>query len=509
ILEYLADRSILDPLQTGFRPSNSTQTALLKLTDDIRTGIDRRQLTMLILFDFSKAFDSVCHVLLLEKLVSYGFSSAAVRWIASYLSGHSQATLGGSSAFYFRILKIYLPIYTDNVIKVVIKIVHQEKLWKWEDLCQYIIQGLLNCGINQNKIIDGLFNKTQCKRTSLKDIRKIMRILYTILEDHSWVNDQDTETAIKRLLTLYHNSLNHCFDEKQLILKNSFEICLLNAIKHLSDWHLISILSEISLWALEKQSHDDAIILELANILEFAAQSYELDIFENTLAKELLILLLKMISSPNSSVSLVGNRVLQNLIDRKRNKLQFQALKLFFENTDYDIEINKDRRNDQDFFKEHRDLIHESFLQCVMNHCTSRINLEAIYCTICLIAVEVPCGFTAAALSCLLMNIQDLTLEHLDATHSVTYHVHAMILAIMTLICWIHKAKVFYAYVNKVLMERAQWAPHLNPPLATHYDLAIHHVLWDKPELFFVDWEVRFGLWKCFRLQTEEDYNKS
>lgn len=57
-------------------------------------------------------------------------------------------------------------------------------------------------------------------------------------------------------------------------------------------------------------------------------------------------------------------------------------------------------------------------------------------------------------------------------------------------------------------MERAQWAPHLNPPLATHYDFAIHHVLWDKPELFFIDWEVRFGLWKCFRLQTEDNHNK-
>ncbi|XP_015117961.1 uncharacterized protein LOC107041750 [Diachasma alloeum] len=97
ILEYLAERSILDPRQTGFRPFNSTQTALLRLTDDIRTGIDRRELTMLLLFDFSKAFDSVSHVRLLRKLVGYGFSAAAVRWIASYLSGRTQSTVGGAS----------------------------------------------------------------------------------------------------------------------------------------------------------------------------------------------------------------------------------------------------------------------------------------------------------------------------------------------------------------------------------------------------------------------------
>ena len=77
--------------------------------------------------------------------------------------------------------------------------------------------------------------------------------------------------------------------------------------------------------------------------------------------------------------------------------------------------------------------------------------------------------------------------------------------------CWIHEAQDFHDYVNKIVMERAQWAPHLNPPLQSHYNFAVHHVLWDKPELFFVDWEVRYGLWKRFRLHessTEKTINK-
>ncbi|XP_015119093.1 uncharacterized protein LOC107042542 [Diachasma alloeum] len=52
---------------------------------------------MLLLFDFSKTFDSVCHVLLLRKLLGYGFSASSVRWLASYLAGRSQVTLGGAS----------------------------------------------------------------------------------------------------------------------------------------------------------------------------------------------------------------------------------------------------------------------------------------------------------------------------------------------------------------------------------------------------------------------------
>ena len=78
-------------MQTGFKKNNSTQIALIKLTDDIRAGINRKYVTLLLLFDFSKALDSVCHVLLLQKLENYGFSKSALGWIASYLSGRQQA----------------------------------------------------------------------------------------------------------------------------------------------------------------------------------------------------------------------------------------------------------------------------------------------------------------------------------------------------------------------------------------------------------------------------------
>ena len=63
ISEYLKTHKLLDPLQTGFRQYHSTQTALLKLMEDIRTGIDSKKklLTILLLFDFSKTFDKISH----------------------------------------------------------------------------------------------------------------------------------------------------------------------------------------------------------------------------------------------------------------------------------------------------------------------------------------------------------------------------------------------------------------------------------------------------------------
>ena len=118
-LEYIVNQQInahietyhiLECMQTGFKKSNSTQTALIKVTDDIQVGINQKHVTLLLLIDFSKAFDTVCHVSLLRKLENYGFSKPALRWIASYLSGRQQAVKGkkGSTSF-FRPLNTGLP----------------------------------------------------------------------------------------------------------------------------------------------------------------------------------------------------------------------------------------------------------------------------------------------------------------------------------------------------------------------------------------------------------------
>ena len=69
---------------------HSTQTALLKLCEDIYDVIDDSDITLLILLDFSKAFDTVNHKLLLAKLEILGFEQNTRDWILSYLSGRSQ-----------------------------------------------------------------------------------------------------------------------------------------------------------------------------------------------------------------------------------------------------------------------------------------------------------------------------------------------------------------------------------------------------------------------------------
>lgn len=56
--------------------------------------MERRHITVLVLFDFSKAYDMVSHELLLHKLKSLGLSDKEISWIESYLKGRSQSVKG-------------------------------------------------------------------------------------------------------------------------------------------------------------------------------------------------------------------------------------------------------------------------------------------------------------------------------------------------------------------------------------------------------------------------------
>ena len=61
--------------------------------EDVRQAIDDERLTILILFDFSKAFDSISHACLLAKLRALNMSDRALRWFFSYLADRIQAII--------------------------------------------------------------------------------------------------------------------------------------------------------------------------------------------------------------------------------------------------------------------------------------------------------------------------------------------------------------------------------------------------------------------------------
>ena len=90
---YLERNKLLDEHQSGFRKGHSIQTALIKVCDDMRLAIDQGKIIGLVFFDFSKAFDSVPHALLLKKLRQLGSTYTPLKWFYSYICDRLQAVV--------------------------------------------------------------------------------------------------------------------------------------------------------------------------------------------------------------------------------------------------------------------------------------------------------------------------------------------------------------------------------------------------------------------------------
>ena len=89
LLFFLESNSILSPHQAGFPPRRSTLDQILYLSQSISNEFNKPRLgsrTILSTIDFSKAFDSVWHPILLDKLISAGLHHCFARWTQSFLS---------------------------------------------------------------------------------------------------------------------------------------------------------------------------------------------------------------------------------------------------------------------------------------------------------------------------------------------------------------------------------------------------------------------------------------
>jgi hypothetical protein len=99
ILNFVNGLNLMDPLQSGYRKLFSTSTALLRIAEDIRLSIFKREVVLVVFLDYSKAFDCVDHKLLLHKLKQLNFSDSVLKWLQSYLTDRECAVKGKDGKF--------------------------------------------------------------------------------------------------------------------------------------------------------------------------------------------------------------------------------------------------------------------------------------------------------------------------------------------------------------------------------------------------------------------------
>ena len=77
--------------QLAYRENHSTETALLKITNDIMLNMNKQRVTLLVFLDLSAAFDTVDQDILLNRLsTKFGIEGTVLKWFSSYLKGRSQ-----------------------------------------------------------------------------------------------------------------------------------------------------------------------------------------------------------------------------------------------------------------------------------------------------------------------------------------------------------------------------------------------------------------------------------
>ena len=88
--KYFSEEKLLSTFQSAYTKNHSTGTVLLDITDFVFESFDKGEIVILVLLDYSKAFDCANHQLILAKCKALGFQESALRLLSSYLSNRSQ-----------------------------------------------------------------------------------------------------------------------------------------------------------------------------------------------------------------------------------------------------------------------------------------------------------------------------------------------------------------------------------------------------------------------------------
>jgi hypothetical protein len=92
--EHCNSNSLEDPFQSAYKCCHSTETALVRVQNDILMAIDKQKVCLLLLLDLSAAFDTVDHNLLLTRLNErFGIDGTPLKWIESYLTDRKQSVI--------------------------------------------------------------------------------------------------------------------------------------------------------------------------------------------------------------------------------------------------------------------------------------------------------------------------------------------------------------------------------------------------------------------------------
>ena len=87
VFSYLNSHNLYNACQSAYRPGHCTETALQKVVNDLFLSLDKGNISVLALLDFSSAFDIIYHPILVHRQhTDFGFTDTVLQWFSSYLT---------------------------------------------------------------------------------------------------------------------------------------------------------------------------------------------------------------------------------------------------------------------------------------------------------------------------------------------------------------------------------------------------------------------------------------
>ena len=190
---HMTINSLYPELQSSYRQHHSTETALLKVTNDILLNVNSQQVTLMVLLDLSAALDTVNHDILLERLDKViGMRGVTLKWFRCYLSDRCQQVCIDGSLSNQRHLNCGVPqgsclgpllfvTYTSTLFKVIER--HLPEAHCYADDTQLFVSFKPDDVISQDEAIRAM-------EDCIKDIRN------SLIEGRLLLNDDKTEFVV-------------------------------------------------------------------------------------------------------------------------------------------------------------------------------------------------------------------------------------------------------------------------------------------------------------------------
>ena len=153
---FFDKHNVLYEKQFGFRRNHSTYMPLISLVDQITSNIEQNLYTMVMLLDFKKAFDSVDHLILLNKLNHYGIRGQALNLIKNYLMNRRQQVVYNGVISQVQTITTGVP--QGSILGPLFFLVYINDLPKISPSTDFLIFADDTTSIESNKNIETLFH---------------------------------------------------------------------------------------------------------------------------------------------------------------------------------------------------------------------------------------------------------------------------------------------------------------------------------------------------------------